>query len=351
MAALTTFLRKAYMIGARYTGVSSLLSPVLGGVGAILMLHHVSPRQSGCGLNAHLCVTPDFLQRLLEGLRDDGVVFVSMDEAADRLSAGHGDEHFIAVTLDDGYRDNLQYAAPVFRALDVPYTIHVCPGLIDGAADLWWELLERVVDDHDAVTYETADGPKTLDCRSVRQKHYNYCVLMEHATQTLDEDAQRVFIRQLSETYGIDRDEHRRTQLMGWDEIASLATDRLAAIGAHTVNHYQLRRLERDRALSECVRSADILEERLGERPRHFAFPYGKQNAAGAREVELAREAGFTTAVTTRHGVLLPGHAERMHALPRISVNGYYQRVGYVQTMLTGITVPAANYGRRLVTV
>jgi peptidoglycan/xylan/chitin deacetylase (PgdA/CDA1 family) len=73
--------------------------------------------------------------------------------------------------------------------------------------------------------------------------------------------------------------------------------------------------------------------------------------AAAPREVEIAREAGFETAVTTRHGLLMPGHAGNMQALPRISVNGNYQRVSYVETMLTGITVPAGQSGRKFVTV
>ena len=69
------------------------------------------------------------------------------------------------------------------------------------------------------------------------------------------------------------------------------------------------------------------------------------------REVELAREAGFISAVTTRHGVLQPGHAAHLHALPRISINGNFQRVGYVRTLLSGLTTPLSNGGKRLVTV
>ena len=351
MAALTTYLRKAYMTGARVSGVSSLLSPVLGGIGAILMLHHVGPPTCGAGLNCNLHVTPEFLDELLESLGASGMRFVSMDEATDRLKAGHNDEHFLAVTLDDGYRDNLQHAAPLFRAHDVPYTIYVSPGLTDGAADLWWELLERIVEENDEIVFEAVDRPVALDCRTARAKRHSYCVLHEHVTKTLDEDARSDFVRDLSAAHSVDRQALSRDLLMTWQELASFATDRLASIGAHTVSHPMLRRLVSQRAFAEIVRSADIIEQRLGERPRHFAYPYGGPDAAGVREVELAREAGFVSAVTTRHGVLLPGHAEALHALPRISVNGCFQRTGYIRTMLSGLTVPAANGGRRFVTV
>ncbi len=73
--------------------------------------------------------------------------------------------------------------------------------------------------------------------------------------------------------------------------------------------------------------------------------------AVGEREVRLAEEAGFVSAVTTRHGLLQPAHADHLHALPRISVNGRYQRVAHIRTMLTGITTPLVNRGRTVVTV
>jgi peptidoglycan/xylan/chitin deacetylase (PgdA/CDA1 family) len=66
--------------------------------------------------------------------------------------------------------------------------------------------------------------------------------------------------------------------------------------------------------------------------------------------VSLAAAAGFVSAVTTRHGVLQPEHAKHLHALPRISVNGRYQRVAYMRTMLSGVTTPLANQGKTLVT-
>ncbi|QKV18322.1 polysaccharide deacetylase family protein [Oricola thermophila] len=339
------------MNGARYSGLAAALSPLLKGMGAVLMLHHVRPNEGGAGLNRLLHVEPEFLDELLDSLKRGGARFVSMDEVAERLRAGHTDEFFLSVTLDDGCRDNLVHAAPVFRAHEVPFTIYVSPGLTDGDADLWWELLERIVEENDEVAFDTAEGRRVLSCRTVAEKHRAYAALMKHALTEIDEDAQRALTRQLCEEYGIDRDAHRRNGLMAWHELQRIQAEPLGDIGAHTMGHYQLRRLDRERAEREIVRSRDVLAERLGTRPRHLAYPYGGPRAAGAREAEIARAAGFDTAVTTRHGMLMPAHARHMHALPRISVNGNYQRVAYVETMLTGITVPAANLGRRFITV
>src|SRR5690606_17769012 len=120
------------------------------------------------------------------------------------------------------------------------------------------------------------------------------------------------------------------------------STHPLATIGAHTVHHYNLKRLSSDDALEEMTGSAAVIETRTGTRPRHFAYPYGYEAAVGQREVELARQAGFASAVTTRHGVLHAGHARHIHALPRISVNGRFQRLDYMRTFLSGLTTPLA---------
>ena len=58
----------------------------------------------------------------------------------------------------------------------------------------------------------------------------------------------------------------------------------------------------------------------------------------GLRECELAKTLGYTTGVTTRHGMLIKAHANTMTSLPRISVNGKHQNVGDVKLMLSGIT-------------
>lgn len=346
-----TVLRKSVMIGARAIGLSAVSERLLGGVGAIFMLHRIGLRQNASGLNGFLSCAPDFVDELLTALKAEGWRFVTLDEIVDRLQAGHRDERFAAVTLDDGYRDNAENGAPVFRAHDVPFTIYVSPGLVDGAAFLWWEILAHIIDQHDAVRFATDDTPIMLECATPAQKQAAYDRLMGYLTNDVDEDDQRRLVARFAVDHGVDVAAHCRQAVMDWDQLRALSQDPLCTIGAHTTHHFSLKRLDRDRALAEIVGSVDALTDHLGAKPRHFAYPYGGPEAVGEREVELAREAGLTTAVTTRHGLLQADHADHLLSLPRISLNGEYQDRRYVETMLSGLTVALANRGRRLVTV
>ena len=82
--------------------------------GFVVTLHHVAPaRAASFDPNALLSITPDFLDRFIGHFIQRGWRFVSVDE----LVAGgeRADPRRIAITLDDGYRDNLEHAWPVFR--------------------------------------------------------------------------------------------------------------------------------------------------------------------------------------------------------------------------------------------
>lgn len=330
---------------ARWTGAAAVARSFLSGRGAILMLHHVTQRNwSPLGLSSGLTVAPQFLDRLLADLRRRGQTIVPMDEIPDALRAGRGHQ-VVAITADDAYLDNLTEALPVFEAHDAPFTVYVAPGLISGETLPWWEVVEEIVLRREELRIPTLKGEVALACRTMAEKRVAAWRLTVWLTREVAERDQQAALQALGGGPG----EARR--FMDWDELRGLAGHGLATLGAHTVHHVNVKRLGEEEALREMVDAAAIVERETGSRPRHFAFPYGHKAAVGAREVELARRAGFTTAVTTRHGVLVPSHAGHLHALPRISVNGNFQNVADVRTLMSGLTTPLAGGGRRLVTV
>ncbi|MCV3240343.1 polysaccharide deacetylase family protein [Mesorhizobium sp. ZC-5] len=344
--------RKLALNVSRYSGLAALAKPLVGGIGAILMLHRVTAAPAKpLGINRHLSITPEFLDQAIEDMKSRGYQFVSMDETIDRIRSGHADEQFATITADDAYRDNLTEALPVFEKHGAPFTIYVAPGLIDGATDLWWDVLEDVVGARDRIDLLTPNGKTVIDASTPARKIEANQRLENYLTGEVPEEEQRVVLRDLARQAGVDFDLPRRETLMDWNEIRTIAGHPLATIGAHTVHHYNQRRLPADKVRQEMVDGARMLKDELGTAPRHFAYPYGYTAAVGPREVGIAREAGYTSAVTTRHGILRPEHAGHLHALPRISLNGRYQHIGHLRTMLSGITTPLANSGKVVVTV
>lgn len=336
---------RTILAGSRWTGAAALARPFLAGAGAILMLHRVTEQNwSLLGLNGGLTITPRFLDAVLADLRRRGHAIVPMDEMLEVLRKRRPAKT-VAITADDAYLDNLTEALPVFEAHSAPFTVYVAPALISGETMPWWEVVEELAMRGEEIRLPSGQGGAVLACRIPDEKRAAARRLMAHVSTQVPEADQQAFLRELGCAPGAQR------RFMNWDELRRLCAHPLATLGAHTVHHVALARLDEADALGEMRESAAIIERETGRRPRHFAYPYGHAAAVGAREVALAGAAGFETAVTTRHGVLMPGHAAHPHALPRISVNGNFQRLADVRTLMSGLTTPIANRGRRLVTV
>lgn len=333
-------------------GLGALARPLVGGIGAVLMLHRVTAfSDRPDGPNRHLTITPEFLDVLIKEMKRLGYAFVSMDEAVARIKAGGKAGQFAAITADDAYRDNLVEALPVLESHTAPIAIYAAPGLTSGAVDLWWEVIDAIVETGKPIPLQLPNGEVRLDCSTPETRRSSFQRLSAYLTEQVQEQDQRALLSEWALAAGVDAAEPARKLLMNWDEIRRIAANPLVTIGAHTVHHYNLKRLSPEAAMREMYRSRSLIEAEIGHTPRHFSYPYGYAAAAGMRETHLAREAGFVSAVTTRHGIIRPEHGDYLHALPRLSVNGRHQNLNAMRAMLSGMTTVMASRGRRVVTV
>jgi len=332
-----------------FTGAHVVLRPLLGGVGAILTLHHVRPpRPDRFQPNRLLEVTPRFLTRVVRTLRRSGFDFLSLDEMHHRMTERDFSRRFVCLTFDDGYRDTLQWAYPILKDAEVPFAVYVPTSFPDRLGELWWLALEAVIARNDRIGLAIDGRDRKFDCRTVAEKRALYDELYWWLRSRSTEAELREVVRNLAAFYHVDIAAFCNELCMSWSELAELAADPLVTIGAHTVTHPMLAKLTRDAVRSEMDLSRSVIEAALALRPQHLSYPFGDRTSAAAREFEIAAELGFKTAVTTRPGVLFPGHSQRMLALPRISPNGDYQRIRYVRVLLSGAATAMWNGFRRL---
>lgn len=324
--------------GLYFSGAHLVARKALGGIGVIFTLHHCRPaRREAFQPNRLLEVTPEFLEAAIGRIRKAGLEIVSLDEMHRRLASGeHGTKRFACITFDDAYKDVAEFAWPVLKRLNVPFAIYVPTSFPDHTGEMWWLALERVIARNNSISLATENDIRHFVCGTSAEKHETWKQVYWWVRQRSSEAEIRKVVKELASRYGVDMASMCAELCMDWKELAQIAADPLVTIGAHTVSHSMLSKLPADAAFSEMVHSADIIEGALGARPKHFAYPVGQHDAAGRREFELAKKAGFLTAVTTRPGVLFPEHAEVPMALPRVSLNGEYQARRYVDVFLSG---------------
>jgi peptidoglycan/xylan/chitin deacetylase (PgdA/CDA1 family) len=332
-----------------FSGAHHLLRPIFAGVGAIFMLHHVRPgRDAAFQPNRHLEVTPEFLRAMLAHLRAGDVDIVTMDEAHRRLVERDFSRRFASFTLDDGYRDNRDYALPLMREFDAPFTAYVASDFAEGTGRLWWIALEMVIARADSIGAEIGGAAIRFDTATPAAKQAAFDQLHGWLRGLPGEHDIAREVAAMCARHGVDQTAICRDLCMSWDELKPFAADPLVAIGAHTITHCNLARQSEAIALDEMTTSRVRIENALQCPVVHLAYPYGDKIAAGAREFALARTAGFKTAVTTRPGMIFSENASHLTALPRVSLNGNYQDARILPVLTSGAATAMWNGFRRI---
>ena len=351
MTQITTRLLKAGLSALHYSGAATAaraIAPFTSGQGALFMLHHVRPHPGrrhrapdhAFDPNRLLTITPHFLDRVVCHVRRAGFDIVSLDEAHRRLTTPDGSRRrqkpFACFTFDDGYRDNRDHALPVLKRHDVPFAVYVATDFADGRGFLWWLVLERVLRSQEQVSVVLGGTDRNFDCRSIRQKQAAFRQLYWWLRRLPEAEARGIVLA-LAHKARIDVHAPCRELVMTWPELRDLAADPLVTIGAHSVRHMALGRLDEAAARAEITDSVKRIETEIGKPCRHFCYPYGNPASAGEREFAIAAELGLHTAVTTAKGFVANGPETRLTALPRVSLNGDYQRVRYLSALLSGL--------------
>ena len=332
-----------------FSGAHHLLRPICAGIGTIFMLHHVRPPRSGAFQpNRHLEITPEFLRTTLAHIRSLGIDIITLDEMHRRIKDRDFSRRFACFTLDDGYRDNRDYALPIMREYDAPMTVYVTSDFAEGSGRLWWIALERIVAKADFVEAPIDGKTVRLDARTPDAKLTCFLTLHGWLRDLPSEQALRDVMTDLCARYDVDTSAVSSELCMTWHELQAFARDPLVTIGAHTVSHCNLAKAPPETARDEMAQSKAAIEARLQKPADHFAYPYGDSIAAGEREFALAGALGFKTAVSTRPGMIFAENADHLTALPRLSLNGNYQQERFLAVITSGVATAMWNGFRRV---
>jgi peptidoglycan/xylan/chitin deacetylase (PgdA/CDA1 family) len=213
----------------------------------------------------------------------------------------------VVITVDDGYRDLLVNAWPIFKAWSIPALVYVATDLPDHQTWLWTDQLQHFL---------VQQGDKAAST-----------TIVERLKRVPDEQ-RRAYLASLPTLRTNPPPEY---EPLTWDEIRALAKEGVE-FGAHTRTHPILSRLpNRDRVREEIAGSKARLEEELRAPVLHFCYPNGTPADYNDQVVDVVRECGFRTAVTAVRGINFKGAdpflLRRLHQEPTRRVSAFAHQV------------------------
>ncbi len=230
-------------------------------------------------INVDRLQTPSALfQRQIESMARSFRI-VSFRDAVDHLRArGVWPDRGLVVTFDDGYRNNLEIAAPLLRRLGVPATFFVTAGFVKGRTQPWWYALRLHLASHAG-----ADAAARIIAGEARLRPMPEAG-REHALRAMGVDPGAVGPYPFMTVA-----ECRVLHGMGFD------------VQCHGDTHASFAGESPARTAEEIRASAAFIRQ-LGHAPWAMAYPYGHEPVDPGSARKVMAECGITAAVTTQSG-------------------------------------------------
>jgi len=185
------------------------------------------------------------LEHLLKKLSENHT-FISYSDAVNKVLKSEIDRPYISISSDDGFKNNLR-AAEILREYGAKACFFINPAVI---------------------------GMASYD------KIKEYC-------------ANRLELPPL--------------EFMNWADIEKLQT--LGhEIGSHTMDHFDVAKVEKDFFVDDCNQTYNILQKRCGE-AKHFAFPFGLFDNFDEEARKIVFDTGFISCASAERGCHINSHS------------------------------------------
>ena len=245
-----------------------------------------------------LCVSPDHFAEQLAVLRRfaEPIALSACRSASPRTR--------VAVTFDDGYRDNYTHGFAFARELQVPITICLIPGYIESGERFWWLESKRLV--RNARVAEVTIEGRTYHLEQLEEQRalvQSIDTRLTHAKSVAEREAFLASTqRALAVPASVSGEEGELP--LTWAQIREMEENGLIAFAAHSMYHPILGYLADPKEIQlEVVECRKVLEQHLGHPVHTFAYPFGKLRHIGDEGSRAVKEAGYRWALTTVEGI------------------------------------------------
>src|SRR5262245_18515342 len=272
---------------------------------AVILRYHSVCEHTGTPLSyidPGLSVPLEGFDRQMRFLREHYVP-VSLEDVVEAVSGGRSLPNLaVAVTFDDGYRDNHQYAFPVLRKYGIAGAFYITAGCVNMGEPLWTSRLRYYCTATRQPALELSQPkPKRLDLTSPAARNASFAYTIATIKSVGKVRGGELF-RDVEAKLAVTDLAPLKNSMMTWGEIEEMGKGG-QTIGAHTLTHPNLPGLPPAEADAEIAGSKSLIEEKIKTPVLHFAYPNGRGVSHFNEPVrEMVKKAGFLSSVTSIDG-------------------------------------------------
>lgn len=187
----------------------------------------------------------------------------------------------LTISFDDGYKNNLNLAAPILKKHNIPTTFFISTICLDNDNVILWD------DKISLINYFLKPAIIKIDKLDFKFKGKEFInedlqINLDNHLKSLPPSQRDEALNEIEQTHNLNKFRHYLEpeifELMNKKEIIKLASYDIFKIQSHSHRHYNLANLNNEDMLTELSVSKNKLESLLNNDIQSIAFPYGSYN-------------------------------------------------------------------------
>ena len=212
----------------------------------------------------------------------------------------------VAVTLDDGFADNLHIAAPIMNRYGIRGAIFVSVGFVDAGRTPWFARIRHAFNTSEQHMWPGLEGDREFDL-SRPDGRYRAFLEASGACARSTGGRQETLVQSLERQLGVGAFQVEERMILTWEQIRALRAQG-HIVGSHTMTHPNLAHVPPAELMQELTESKRLLEENTQAPVAHFSYPRPILDPYFTDETtEAVRQAGYRTAGTCESGTFRIG--------------------------------------------
>lgn len=199
----------------------------------------------------------------------------------------------IAITFDDGYKNNLETAFPVLNSLNIPATIFVTgQSVVNATLPLWYDVLDIL---NSQLSWPKLKdeiintGLKNFNCSTFKD-YGSFKNYIKYNTPEIKGSILELLNKNATLKTLFDQSNSEYWKLLNEMDLLTISKSKLIEIGSHGLTHSNLDKLNDVTLNHELIETKSLLENCIKKNVSSIAFPDGAYNQTVK---DACRNAGY----------------------------------------------------------
>ena len=226
---------------------------------------------------------------------------ISMDEIVEKVQKRKSLRRLVAITFDDGFKDNYEKAYPILKKYSVPATIFLTTGYIESRTIPWFIKLRYMFMKTNKTKLNLTINKKIIIPMKTKEEKFTASEKVMVYLKDCPNDQKIYLLDRIGMELAVNEFKELSDLMLTWNEIKEMSENGIS-FGAHTVNHPVLTKIPQHTIKEEILQSKQTIEEKIGKPVTGFAYPFGNEGQYNSYIFKILQKLQFKFALTSTMG-------------------------------------------------